>query len=430
MSQEERRLKRKKKQRRKWFVVSIIIAFLLFRSVPSLFASTFKTTLPERCEIEEKIATEAIILRRESLYKAEGEGIVEIYVEHGERVAAGTKIAKITFLEDTSTLDQQLKEVEDRIQVLAQTEIDVNRLKEDENQLEMDIDSIIVEIQNSIATGDYDKTETLKDKLSIFHDKKRHIGRDNTLINQSLENLKTRREEIKSQIANNSLDYFSNEAGIVSFKIDGYEEIYSVGNKEEYAYSDFKNLASKERIVSNKDRIQINEPIFKIVDNFEWYMIIKIDDVKDITNYEEGDSILLTGEDIIGELRGSIEKININGTKGLILAKFNREFEPYLEKRYLPVDIIKFKHDGYKIPKKALVINDGIKGVYVKDISGIVKFVPVEIIREDEEFAYISQGDKNSNIDVKGKKEKLKTVKPFDEILLNTSNIKEGMIID
>lgn len=430
MSQEERKLRRKRKKRWRLLFFSLIFLFMLFRSVPSLFATAFKTVLPEEYTVEDKIETEAIIIRKENLYKADGEGKIELYPNEGERVASGTKIAKITLLHDTSTLKQQLEEVENKIDILTKTEVDNESIKNDQNKIKENIDNIIEEIQISISNEDYERAGILKDKLSIYDGKQKNIGRDNTLINQSLDNLKKKREEIASQISQNSINYFSQEPGVISYKIDGFEEIYSINHKDDYEYSDFKEIANKQRIISNNDNVKANEPIFKIIDNFEWYMIIKIENIKDISTFEEGDSILLTGNQIDGELKGFIERISRDKSKGLIIAKFNTDFHNYYDKRDIPVNIIKYKYDGYKIPNKAILDKDGIKGVYIKEISGIIKFRPIEIIKEDEEFTYISKGDKSSNINIKGSDKPIRTVRQFDEILLNTIRIKEGMIID
>ena len=135
----------------------MIFIFLFFRSVPSLFATAFKTSLPEEHVIEEKIETEAIIVRKESLYKADGEGKVEVYGNEGERVAVGSKIARITLLDDTSTLRQELEEIENKIDVLTKTEKDVESVKNDEVKLEENINIIINDIQSSISQGDYEK---------------------------------------------------------------------------------------------------------------------------------------------------------------------------------------------------------------------------------------------------------------------------------
>lgn len=430
MSQEERKLRRKRKKRWKFFMISVLFIFLFFRSVPSLFASAFKTVLPEKYVIEDKIETEAIIIRKENLYKAAGEGKIEIYGEQGERVPVGEKIAKITLIDDTSTLKQQLEEIEKKIDILTKTQMDNESVKNDESILEESIENIVNEIQESISQGNYEKAEILKDKLSIYDGKFKDIRRDDTLISQSLDNLKEKREEIISQISNNTINYFSKESGILSFNIDGYEEIYSINYKDDYKYSDFKSISNKQRIISNNDNVKVDEPIFKIMDNFEWYMIIKVENIKDISSYEEGDYILLTGNQIKGELKGYIERISKESGKGLIITKFNRDFHYYHDKRNVEVNIIKYKYDGYKIPRKAILDKDGVKGVYIKEINGIIRFRPIEIIKEDGEFAYISKGDKNFNINIKGSDKPVRTVRQFDEILLNTISIKEGMIIN
>lgn len=430
MSREERELRRKRKKRCRLILISFIFVYLLFRSVPSLFAVAFKTVLPEAETIEDKIETEAIIIKKENLYKADGEGKMEILVNEGERVPKGTKIAQIALLNDTSTLKQELEELDKKIAILSKTEKDNRIVKNDEKKVEENIENIVDDIQESISEGDYGRAENLKEKLSIYDSKQKDITGKNTLINQSLDSLKNHREKVIKQISSNSINYFSGEAGIISFKLDGYEEIYSFNNKDSYSYSDFKEISDKLKIVKNNDDVKVDDPIFKIIDNFEWYMIIKIENMKDISSYKEGDSLLLTGDEIDGELRGYIKSIKKEKNNGLILCKFNSNFHKYYDKRFMRINIIKYKHDGFKIPSKSIVEREGIKGVYIKEISGIVKFKPIEILQKDDKITYISSGDKNSNIKVKGSDDLVRTVTMFDEILLNTINIKEGMIID
>lgn len=430
MSQKERELRRNKKKRWQVILISFVFIYLFFRSVPSLFAARFKTVLPEKKVIEDKVQTEAIVIKKESLYRADGEGKIEILTNEGERVAAGTKVTKLTLLNDTSTLNQELEELDKKIDTLIKTEKDSEIIQSDEEKVEVSIDSIIHEIQKSISKGDYKNAEVLKDKLSIYDGKQKDIKGENTLINQSLDNLEKRREEVINQISSNTMDYFSGEAGIISFKIDGYEEIYSFDHREDYSYSDFKQIVDKQKIIEDNSNIKAGEPIFKIIDNFEWYMIIKVENIKDISSYKEGDPILLTGSQIDDELKGYIKNINKEKSKGSILCKFNSDFHNYYDKRHMEVNIVKYKHNGFKIPTKSIVEKDGIKGVYIKDISGIIKFKPIEVLRERDKITYIKGGDSNNNIKIKGSDKPFKTVTIFDEILLNTINIKEGMIIN
>ena len=63
MSRKEREKKKKKKKRLRLTLISFIFLYLFFRSVPSLFAMASKTVLPESVIIEDKIETEAIIIK-------------------------------------------------------------------------------------------------------------------------------------------------------------------------------------------------------------------------------------------------------------------------------------------------------------------------------------------------------------------------------
>lgn len=430
MSREERELKREKKKKFQIALISFIFLYLFIRSVPSLFGSTFKTILPESIAIEDKVIAEGIIIKKENLYKADAEGKIELISSEGERVPVGSRVANLISLNDTSTLNQELDELEKKIDILTQTEKDSEIIKDDEEKVEENIENTIDELQASIIEGDYQNSEILKGKISIYSTKQKDITGEDTLISQSLDNLKLKQNEIKKQISSNTISYFPGQAGIVSFKIDNYEEIYSFSHKDDFTCSDFKPVSNKEYSLENNKNVKVGDPIFKIIDNFEWYMIIKVDDFKTIDGYEEGDSIVLTSKDIEGELKGVIKGIKKEKGKALIQCKFNSDFYNYYDKRFMDVNIIKYKHDGFKLPTKSIVDENGQDGVYIKDISGIIKFKPVEILKQEDKITYIKSGDKNNEINIKGSDKPFKTVTIFDEILRNTINIKEGMIIN
>ena len=393
--------------------------------MPSLFAIGLKTELPERYKAKDIIETEGIIIKEEIVFTADGEGEIKLIAKEGERVPVGAKVAELALIDDTSQLKERLEEIENKIEVLSKTK-DENSFN---NSYESNVNEIIKEIQNSISQGKYGLASKLKDRLSSYSKKEADIS-NNTLIGSSLEALEKEKSKIENQISNSLIDYYSTKAGIVSYKIDGYEDKYSINNLAKYNYSDFKNIENKQTVISHGANVKVRQPIFKIINNFEWYILIKIDNLKDIDSFKEGNIILLSGKDIIGELRGYIERIGVEGNKGILLCRFNRDFYNYYDKRHIQLDIIKNEYDTFKIKKRCIIEKDGMKGVYIKDISGIVKFRPIEIVSEDEEYAYISTGDKNSYITIGEGDEKFRTVRLFDEILLNPANVEEGMIID
>lgn len=426
MSQEKRKKRRKRKKTVRLALFGFVLVYIFFRSVPSLFAIGLKTELPERYRVSDKIETEGIIIKDEMVFTADGEGTIKLIAKEGERVPVGAKIMELTLANDTSQLKERLKEIEDKIEVLSKTSNE-NVL---ENNNESNTDSVIEEIQSSISEGNYSLISQLKDKLFSYYGKGKGTSEDNTLIGYSLEALEKEKEKIEEQISSSVVNYYSTRAGIISYKIDGYENQYSIINKDSYEYSDFQAIKNQQKVISEGDTAQVRQPIFKIINNFEWYLLIKIDNSKNIASYEEGDSILLSGKDIIGELKGYIVRISIEGNKGVLLCKFNRDFNNYYDKRHIELDIIKNEYDAFRIRKKSIIEKDGIEGVYIKDINGIVRFRPIQIISQDEDYAYISTGDKNSYITIGEGDEKFRTVRLFDEILLNPASLEEGTIIN
>lgn len=427
MSRKEREKRRTRKKRIKLAFVAFVFLYLLLRSIPSL---GYKTKLPEKHTVYKKIESTAILIKDEKVYVADGEGQLKLYAKEGSKVPVGEKIAEIDLLNDKSILDQRLEEIDNKIEVLSEVEGKNVSVSRDLKEIEDNLSATIKEIQESIFSEDYDKAILSKDKLLMYYDKHKSVSGDNTLISNSLDSLKEERENILKQINSNILTYYSNESGVLSFKIDGYEDKFTYNNREVYGYEVFENLAEEETIVSGNGNVKIGEPIFKIINNFEWYMLIKIDNIKDIEELKEGNSITVSGKDVEVELKGRIVKVNKKGSKGTILCKFDRDFQHFYDKRIINVDIILGKYDAYKIPKKGLIELDGVLGVYIRDVSGIVRFRPVEILKEEKDYVYISTGDKNGRINSKNAKEPVKTVSQFDEILLNPKKVEEGMIIN
>ncbi|MFS8541870.1 MAG: hypothetical protein LOD89_07255, partial [Tissierellales bacterium] len=116
MSQEERRKRRSRKKRIKLVLIGFVFLYLLLRSIPSL---GYKTKLPEKQTIYKKIESEAILIKDEKVYTAEGEGQLKIYAKEGQRIPVGEKIAEIYLLDDKSTLKNQLNEIDRKIEILS-----------------------------------------------------------------------------------------------------------------------------------------------------------------------------------------------------------------------------------------------------------------------------------------------------------------------
>lgn len=67
-------------------------------------------------------------------------------------------------------------------------------------------------------------------------------------------------------------------------------------------------------------------------------------------------------------------------------------------------------------------------GIYVQEIKGLVKFVPVDIIKEEADKVFINRGNKQSLIEVADKTYKTLTIN--DAVVLSPRTVDESRILN
>ena len=106
-----------------------------------------------------------------------------------------------------------------------------------------------------------------------------------------------------------------------------------------------------------------------------------------------------------------------------VTVECSRDINSTLTNRKLELVFIKNVYEGYKIPFEAVHVkegtgeNDSVVGVYAL-MGGIVEFRPVKISYSGEDYIMIS-----NEYD-----EKTNRIHMYDEIIISTEGIKEGML--
>ena len=188
----------------------------------------------------------------------------------------------------------------------------------------------------------------------------------------------------------NKVNYYSQDAGILSFEIDGYEKLYIPREFENYTYDRLQIPEDYESPLAGGglDR-SLNK--FKIINNLDWYLAIKIENPKVLDAHEPGDRLYIKVEDIDRELAGNIVAINKSNKKAVCVVRFNSYLMDYYRLRFPNVEIVLSRQDAYSIPAKSIFDNEGQKGVYIKEFNGIVKFKPVIILGQKGDITYVSR---------------------------------------
>lgn len=429
MSYERRNKKRKFKSYFRISIIAFIFIYLAFRSVPIFLANNTKTILPMEEVLVQKISSQGVIIKDEVVYKAQGSGQLDSSIKEGERVPAGIEVATINLLEDTSHLKLELIELENAIKLLSITDKDIENIENEKNQISEKQADLVENIQIAINLGQYDLVNATKLDLTLYDTKDIDILVSDKLLNTSIDELKEKKVLLEEEINKNNIKYFTSNAGIVSYLIDGYESVYLPNNFQDYTY---ENLIMDLEPEKNKRENDINQgsAVFKMIDNFQWYIGLKIEDSEQIIEYEVGNNIRIQFENDEKELIGNIISINPSNDKAVVIIKLKDYLHEYYNLRFANVDIIKSKKQSLKIPTKVIIDKDGQKGVYIREINGIVKFRPISIISEDEDYTFVEKGDSKNQIKITGLEDMVKTISLYDEIFTVTNNIKEGQILN
>lgn len=401
---------------RKSLVIAVLIYFILM-SIPAIVASNTKTIPVEKGTIVNSIEAHGMILKDEHVYRAKSKGNVLFYLEEGSKVGKGIRVAEISnetykdYKAEIEGIDKEITSNKERI--ASQQEI----LKKDIAKNQEEIDEIVKQVQENVAKQNYEEVKRLKDKLLIVSNKKDAINNENTYISDQNEVLMKKKSEVTNKMKQSSLAYYTEMSGFVSHKLDGLEEKYSSRNIGKYTIKDLDEIKTKDEFVKNEQLVKIEEPIFKIISDQRWYIMTKVED-KDLGEIEQGSKVSLEVNKHKGEIEGTVFKLDKSKKGSFIIVELDKYIHEFYDKRYIDIKLIKEIKTGMQVPKKSIVDKEGQKGVYIKEISGVVKFLPVNVLSETENISIVESADEDKPLQI------------YDEVFAEGKNMKEGQIVN
>ena len=208
--------------------------------------------------------------------------------------------------------------------------------------------------------------------------------------------------------------YYSQERGIISYYYDGLESVFTPQNMQELTESNL-DLNDKDKSYELKEcesgNAQSGSPIFKVVDNTQWYIVcwVNADEADDWT---PGKSVTVEF-DKDDKIKMKVSQCNMQGEKLQLILSCNRYYEKFDRIRTGECRLIKASRSGIIIDSESITEEDGTAGVYVMSKKlDEATFVPVKILLSDGEKTVV---EKNYFMDENG--EKVTTIENYDEIL-------------
>lgn len=372
----------KKKLRLRRYIIVLVLIFIVLYLIQK-YNKIIDISVLEYGEIEETVSTKGFIIKDEVIVDAKCFGSVTYYYNEGEKINKSGYLADISTTNSTEQINQEIKNIEEAI-----------------NSPES-----IITIGN---------------------------GQESKYSKYTKEELAALKKTYEDALVRGKVPIFSPKSGIVTYNFDGLESHFDFDKVLELMPSDLENLEEIKTNTYDLSDVNGQEPIMKVINNFEFYIACIISN-NDVSTYKEGSYIRVRFNDDAKLVFGYVEKINIGTEESVIILRFDDYFYKVFNQRIAEVDLINNIRQGIKVDKNAIIEKDGLTGVYIKDISNIIKFLPIEIIGSDKKYCVVSQGEilgegERGIININDKI--YNTVKAFDKVVLDTDKVYEGQIVD
>lgn len=210
-------------------------------------------------------------------------------------------------------------------------------------------------------------------------------------------------------------------AGYIEYKVDGAEGELRPSKIDKLKHGDFDAATSLSLKSTAKGQCAMGDPIFKVVKNGKYYLIIYVSP-EDGERYYEGNSVKVTVNKT--DITAKISDVKKGKKETKIVLKCGMMYDGCLTDRKVNIVVTTMGARGLRLEDKSIVTKDKKKGVLVKNKLGNYVFKPICVKADDGEYCVVYQDiymDENSNF--------VETISIYDEIVASPSkkDVKEAL---
>ena len=370
------------KKHKKIIVMFLLLCGLIYivYSVVNLIKNPADTVYVEMGHIEEEETAIGYVIRDEAVLKGENyKNRIEQKKTEGEKVAKGEAIFRY-YSNDEENLVEKIQALDAKIDEAMLAE---NPLSSDAKVLEEQIDSKINELyeENNLKI-----IQEYKQEISSNMTKKAKIAGEQSPAGSYLKKLIDERKEYENKL-NSGTEYINaTRSGVVSYRVDGYEDVLTVDDLSKYNKEFLESLKLKTVQI-----IPSSSESGKIIDNYYCYIVTVLDSsyAKDV---EVGDEVKLrlpSGQ----EVKATIEYKIVEDDNYTITFKIEKGVEELISYRKISFSIIWWSESGLKVPNTALQKekNDENEISYVtRTRIGYEDKILVKVLKANEKYSIVT----------------------------------------
>lgn len=318
-------------------VYFLIFAYLIFCVITFSFSEKTNYTLAEPGIIIDAQSFTGLVIKDELVVTSNISGNTNYFIPEGEKIKQGTLISMV---DQSGHLSNDIKSQ----LVVAAT---------GNNEDEIKISKIIQDKLNEYVLNKYQQpfSEVYSKKVAI---EKTMNDYSNTISLDENKSLKSMIEN-SAELSKDVNLYYAPKSGVISYSFDGFESL-SIDNFE----PEYLNQALISIDTLDKTSILKGGQLFKVVDNYKWYIAARIDGICE-KHLEGRDNVSIDVEGKNISIKGYIYKIMHQDSNTYLILEFDRLLNDFLDDRFIDFTINYFNSQGIKIPKSAVTTKNFLK---------------------------------------------------------------------
>ncbi len=342
------------------------------------------------------VCDNAFIVRDETVYYSESDGVVHNVATDGNRVAQDEVISTVYNGNINTDTLKQLSTIDATIARLSSNGHDSDLYKKDSDSAESQIAS---EMETVIEDGRDNNIEEVSETKKDINSARKGTASSKTA---KIEALNVERKQIERSITAKGTDIVSDRSGIFSSYVDGLETVLTADKAEKFTTTYLNALEPRTSEYLNGKTIVSGTPVCKVMNNHVWYImgIANSDNAKLLT---ENPNITvsftnLTETDVKGELF-YLGKADANGDC-VFMIKVSTYLESAFSYRTVSAKIIFKEYSGYKVPTDSIHTGTEINDYFVYARKGSDSYkcdIDVLYSDTDQGFSIISASENAEN---------------------------------
>lgn len=373
--------KGKVKLNKKRLLICIIIVVVIITLIYLFFNNVLNTQtkyIVVNGYVEKAMDANSIVIKDEIVLDVDNKSSIITTIEQGKRVAKDGIVAIYQnsryneYLENIKNLDSQIQTLIKDLPPTYSNEI---------SNIDMQISDIAI---NSKNINSRIKMQEYKSKLNELSTKKVNVLASLSPTGSKIKELIEQRDELKIKSGDSSDNIKAPVSGMITYKIDSLETEIDFKNVLNYTSEEFKKFFDKYQ------KNNINNFGIKIIDNFNAYIVAKIDtDIYDSYIKENNTYKIKLNNDSKKEYNAFLSKYISTDNERYAIFYIQNGIEELVDSRLESIEIIWNTTSGMAVIKDAIYDSDAGYKYVILIYGGNYIQIPINIKSEDDNIAIV-----------------------------------------